>query len=88
MLYYKVLDINGGEQGFITLSDFRFYHPGRKRMFMTMDLTQAQYIIFNGEYYHVPWLADEYSALKGAYPIVNLILSSKDEYEKAFSDEK
>ena len=48
MIYYQVLKDNK-EQGFISLSDFRFYHPRRERMFMTSSLKEAQYIIFDGE---------------------------------------
>ena len=87
MIYYQVLN-QGVEQGFITLDSFRFYHPERKRMFITSKIQEAQYIIFNGEYYRVPWLSEEPKAVKGKYPEVELILTSKEEYEKAKSDEK
>ena len=88
MIYYKVIKDNE-EQGFINLESFRFYHPERKRMFMTSEIQEAQYIIFNGEYYRVSWFGqEEPKEIKGKYPKVELILTSKEEYEKAKSDEK
>ena len=81
MLYYKVLNKQGDELGFITLNDFRFYHPKRKRMFIAEKITSAQYIIFNGEYYRVSWLVAEDASVKGKYPEVNIILATDEEYK-------
>lgn len=86
MIYYQVLKDNK-EQGFISLSDFRFYHPRRERMFMTSSLKEAQYIIFDGEYYKVSWL-EEAKEIKGKYPEVELILASQKEYEKYIAEQE
>lgn len=80
-MYYKVLNIYNEIQGFITLKDFRFYHPQRKRMFMTTELTKAQYVIFNGQYYKVDWLA-EAPELIGKYPELIVDLSTEEEYKE------
>lgn len=87
MIHYIVIK-QGEEVGFISIDDFRFYHPRRKRMFMTSQLKEAQYIIFEGEYYRVPWLNEEAAEIKGKYSEVNLVLISQEEYEKAKSIEK
>lgn len=81
MLYYKVLNEKNNAQGYITLNDFRFYHPRRKRFFMTTELRKAQYVIFNGAYYRVEWLA-EASELAGQYPLINIVLVEEEEYKK------
>lgn len=92
MLYYKVLNKNGSLLGAINLDAFRFYSPKRQRMYITNVLKEAQYIIFNGEYYKVSWLCgDPYN--KGKYPEVDLVLIDKEEYlsiqaEKEESDQK
>ena len=77
MLYYKIL--NTDKHGFVSLRDFRFYHPGRQRMYMTMDLQKAQYVIFQGQYYKVAWLA-EAPELIGKYPELIIDLVSEEEY--------
>lgn len=87
MIHYIVIK-QGEEVGFISIDDFRFYHPKRKRMFMTSQLREAQYIIFEGEYYRVPWLNAEPAEIKGKYPEINLVLISQEEYEKVKSIEK
>lgn len=88
MLYYKLTD----KKGFITLQDFRFYHPQRKRMFTTLELKKAQYIIFEGQYYRVPWLSEECEEIKGKYPEMNIVFADKEEYmewlEKQNSEQK
>lgn len=95
MIHYKIMQ-NGAEKGIVSLDAFRFYHPKRKRMFMTTSLKEAQYIILDGAYYKISSLGiKEHPDVKGKYPKIDLILTSQEEYEKymkekekVFSDEK
>lgn len=79
MLYYKVLNKDNEIQGVITLNEFRFYHPQRKEFYMTTELKQAQYVIFNGQYYSVNWLA-EAPELRKRYPKLEIETISEEEY--------
>lgn len=86
MLYYKVLNDNKEIQGYINLNDFRFYHPTRKRFFIATELKEAQYVIFNGEYYRVEWLAES-PELAGKYPFINIVLAKEEEYKEWYKNQ-
>ena len=85
-MYYKILN-NDILQGFITLQDFRFYHPRRKRMFVTTEFKKAQYVIFQGQYYSVDWLA-EAPELKGQYPKIQVSSATVEEYDDFIEKQK
>ena len=87
MLYYKVLDKDNNIEGFVNLNNFRFFHPLRKRFFITTELKKAQYVIFKGQYYRVEWLA-EAPELAGKYPFINIVLAEEEEYKAWLENQK
>ncbi len=85
MLYYKILNIKNETEGFITLKDFCFYHPQRKKMFLTNELRKAQYVIFKGQYYTTDWLAES-PELIGKYPKLMIDPATKEEYDEYMAE--
>ena len=79
MFYYKVLDNNDNLIDIVNSYDLRYWHKGR--IFSCLE-PQAQYIYAANKLYRVGWLNVESPEVAGRYPLAQMAICTKEEYEK------